>query len=671
MTRLVRAVGCANNTTVNFLSPMTALGAAAIFVPLLLALYVLRLRRRYMRMASTLLWDQAVEDLEVNTPFQRLRWSSLLLVHLLLLSLLLLAMARPSTEGNQAGTTRVLLLIDQSASMNATTDAGRSRLEVAQETAVEMVDRLARGARGHEFMVIAFGGSPEVVVPLTSDRRALREGITSITPTHEKADIQAALRLAAAYAGDSEAPGAQEGEVILISDGQFAPPGDPAGFTLRAGRFRFHRIGPDPDDAVANVGITSFSARRDYEDPTRVYAFTRLINTQAAEVSAVITLRADGRTVDIEQVTIPGAEPANERGERTNPGELTLSFELDLPGGALLEISHNIDDVLGVDNRARLVMPEPNPPRIGLVYGAAEADPFLRRLLEDLDPQSIELVDAEAFAAMDESALDAGELFDLLVFDRVDAHRLPGVPSLTFGGVPRGVDADLPPDERGRRVLSWDRQHPLMRHVDLETVVYRDAATYRLPDGGESLAEGPEGTLIGTMRTRGARHVLVSFPLTLDRTNWSHQVSIVVFLQNLQDVLLAGRSGQMGILHQPGDAIQVRAAPNASELRVQFEGETTTLRAEPGQQRTLPTPRREGIIAVDGALRSHEQIAVTLLSDVESDLRPRRELIVNAESVVAEAGGGAAPRELWPWLILGALVLLMAEWILYCRKLAT
>ena len=655
----------------NFLSPTAALGAAAIFLPLLLALYILRLRRRYLRMASTLLWQHTVEDLEVNAPFRRLRWSTLLAIHLLLLSLLLLAMARPSTEGDQAGATRVLLLIDQSASMSAATDTGRSRLELAKETAVEMVDRLARGARGHEFMIIAFGRSPEVVSPLSSDRRVLRDAIDSISQTHETADIQAALRLAAAYAGDSEQPGAQEGEVILISDGQFAPADDRAGFSLRAGRFRFHRIGPDPGEPIANVGITSFSARRDYEDPTRVYAFTRLINTQSDEVSAVLTLRVDGRAVEIEEVTIPGAEPADETGPRTNPGELTLSFELELPGGALLELSHNVGDVMEVDNHARLIMPEPNPPRIGLVYGGAEADPFLRRLLEDLDPQSIELVSDEAYSELDQSALDAGEFFDLVVFDRVDSHRLPGVPSLTFGGVPRGVDAAAPPDERGRRVQSWDRQHPLMRHVDLDSVVYRDFGAYRLPEGGESLAEGPDGTVLGTIRTRGTRHVLVGFPLTLDQTNWSHQVSIVVFLQNLQDVLLAGRSGQTGILHQPGEAIQVRAAPTTSELRVRSAGETTTLRAEPGQQRTLPTPRREGIIEVTGAVRSQEQIAVTLLSDVESDLRPRRELIVNAESVVAETGGGAAPRELWPWLILAALVLLTVEWVVFCRKLGS
>ena len=64
----------------NLLSPWTAAAAAALSVPLLLLLYFLKLRRQECTVSSTLLWKRAVHDLQVNSPFQKLRKNLLLLV---------------------------------------------------------------------------------------------------------------------------------------------------------------------------------------------------------------------------------------------------------------------------------------------------------------------------------------------------------------------------------------------------------------------------------------------------------------------------------------------------------------------------------------------------------------------------------------------------------------
>src|SRR3954451_15199695 len=79
----------------HFLSPLAAMVAAGIAVPSLLIFYFLKLRRREMAVSSTLLWKKAIQDLQVNSPFQRLRKNLLLLLQLLLLALLCLALARP------------------------------------------------------------------------------------------------------------------------------------------------------------------------------------------------------------------------------------------------------------------------------------------------------------------------------------------------------------------------------------------------------------------------------------------------------------------------------------------------------------------------------------------------------------------------------------------------
>ncbi len=54
-----------------FLSPWVIAIAAGVTVPPLVALYFLKLKRDVRVVPSTLLWKKAIEDLRVNSPFQR------------------------------------------------------------------------------------------------------------------------------------------------------------------------------------------------------------------------------------------------------------------------------------------------------------------------------------------------------------------------------------------------------------------------------------------------------------------------------------------------------------------------------------------------------------------------------------------------------------------------
>ena len=51
-----------------FLAPTSALLAAAVVLPLLVAMYLLKLRRRPLRVSSVLLWEKFGSDLQVNVP---------------------------------------------------------------------------------------------------------------------------------------------------------------------------------------------------------------------------------------------------------------------------------------------------------------------------------------------------------------------------------------------------------------------------------------------------------------------------------------------------------------------------------------------------------------------------------------------------------------------------
>src|SRR4051812_31667894 len=104
----------------SFLNPWSALAAAGLAIPALLVLYFLKLRRREIPISSTLLWRKAIQDLQVNSPFQKLRRNLLLLLQILLLLLLALALSRPVANYTKAAGSMNVILIDRSASMSAT-----------------------------------------------------------------------------------------------------------------------------------------------------------------------------------------------------------------------------------------------------------------------------------------------------------------------------------------------------------------------------------------------------------------------------------------------------------------------------------------------------------------------------------------------------------------------
>ncbi|MEC9374548.1 MAG: VWA domain-containing protein, partial [Planctomycetota bacterium] len=208
-----------------FLAPIAGLIAAAITAPLLLLLYFLKLRRRPVRVSSTLLWSRAVRDLQVNAPFRWIRPTLLLFLQLLALACLLIAFARPAITGAAPPGGRLILLIDASASMSAPAGAespDQSRLDEAKAQAIDFIDRLARtGALGpSEAMVIAFDAGARAVTNFVTDRAALRRAIQSIEPTDQPGDLDAALKLVEAQiarAGEDDQPARPQ--VILISDG--------------------------------------------------------------------------------------------------------------------------------------------------------------------------------------------------------------------------------------------------------------------------------------------------------------------------------------------------------------------------------------------------------------------------------------------------------------------
>src|SRR5438093_5127623 len=271
-----------------FLAP---LGLAALpLLGIILALYLLKLRRPQAPVASLHLWESLTGDREANSLWQRLRVSALLLLQLLALLLLVLALARPWLPSTERIGQRAIVVVDVSASKSAPVSAGergKTRLDAAKNKAIDIVNNLPQDGTA---TLISSDEHASVLVPATGDRARLRNAINALHAQAIGTDMTEAMKLAGAMSAR------QENSVAwVLSDGAFPSLKDRVE-PVRS-EVRFVPLG----DALENQGITALSLE---QQAGSLHLFVQVVNSAEVTVTRRLDLVVDdtpwtGRTLTL------------------------------------------------------------------------------------------------------------------------------------------------------------------------------------------------------------------------------------------------------------------------------------------------------------------------------------------------------------------------------------
>src|SRR5437879_2856956 len=118
----------------------TALLWLALAIPIV-GFYILKIRQRRVPVSTTLFWREIFEEKPPRSIWEKLRHLLSLLVQLAFLILLVFALGEPFFRWQLLEARRVVLVVDNSASMSAT-DVAPSRLARAKEEARGLIDSL-------------------------------------------------------------------------------------------------------------------------------------------------------------------------------------------------------------------------------------------------------------------------------------------------------------------------------------------------------------------------------------------------------------------------------------------------------------------------------------------------------------------------------------------------
>ena len=638
-------------------------------------LYILKIRLRRQPVSTLLFWDQLFDEKKPRSWWQRLRHLLSLLLQWAFLMLLVGALVDPLWSWQKNQQRRIVLVFDNSASMQAIEDDQQTRLEKAKKSAASLVRSLRNGDR---MAILAAGGKPDVAIGMTDHQRSLLTAIDQLPATDGPTAITAAVTAAKRLLADEE----QGGEIIVLSDGCFDNleqlQADPI-VTL-------YGVGQQRD----NVGITRYQVRRSLLDAVGYQVLVDVTNFSKDDRACRIELNLEDELVDV--IPLELASGATE----------TRILDHTSPNGGRMIATLDVDDALPTDNTAIAVLPKRTPIPIVLV---TEDNLFLKSVLE-----SIPLVDLRIVAQPPQSAPGQG----ILVLDRNVPSQLPRGRVMVVDPQTNCDVWTLGESIAQPLVASVDADSPLTQHVRLDNVLFPDARQLQFSSDFEPLIQDPlDQPLLARLRRPGGDIVVLT--CSLEKGDLPLRIAFPVLMKNAIE-WFQGNAGELRPAVSSGEMVEIdlpqplAAAGESSHDRM--TGESTTddqatadvvvveqtetgtkedfVLVSPSQQQIpIATAQQQATIGplletglwtvqpapevgqralsvtaeIDTSRRM--QVACNLADSSESDLRPRGELAA-VDSLQLIALGG---RSLWFYLTLAAVALITTEWWLYQRRI--
>jgi Ca-activated chloride channel homolog len=616
----------------SFLAPAAALFALAL--PVVVIFYLLKRKRVVKLVSSTLLWQKFLAETQANAPFQKLRHNWLLILQLLLLALVVFALMRPFLTGNARETNLRVIILDGSASMQAT-DEKPSRFEKARAEALKWVDALRDG---EQMMVLLAGASTEVKQSPTSDKTALRRALQSSTPADSPTRLADALKTAGAFTFEKRGEETvTSGEIHLFSDGAAPDLDELANKNLP---LFYHRVGA----GTHNAGIVRIDVKANPEDASQRAIFANIGNFSTNSIQTDAELLFDSQVLQTRPLTL---EPTNSQMQifttpQTTDGVFTLRL--------------TVRDDLAADNQASIVSRLPTPVKALLV---TRGNRFLEKAIKGA--ATVQLSTALQLT-------DAAEAFDLVVLDDVIPTVWPKVNTLAIhtastNWFPGWETASAPP------IVDWKSAHPVLRFVNFDNVQVAESLRVKPPAWGISLVDSPQTPLIIAGEINRQRLVWIGFdPL---QSTWPLRISFPIFMANAVDWLNPASANADQYLVRAGDAFRLGLTQSITDAEVTGpDGKRRTLPVAPDTREILVGDTlKQGIYRVKAGT-NEVTFCVNLMDSNESNITPHDELPLGKYDKVAATTMKRANMELWRWIVAASLLVLLFEWWWYHKRTA-
>lgn len=588
-------------------------------IPLVILMYILRQKFEEREISSTYLWHQVLKDMEVNTPWQRLKKNLLLFLQLLSLLLMIFALSDPYLNLNSRAYSRLMVVIDVSGSMNTIYEGGSSRLD----TAKTMAEGLIKGAGADaEITVITAGKQPQIVLNKTASKTEAINAVKHITGDNSTGSIADAAELVKAVV-KSEGTQASGYKAYFYTDMQVDTEGLNADVTGLGSK-------------AQNVSL-DYISHKSGDDGLDV--LVRVTNRSDEKVMREISLYGGGELLDITSAELVPQETKTVyfNGIKTDKGYIWA------------EITEK--DALANDNVIYEIVRSGAPQKVLMV---SKQNIFMEKVLKTID--GIEVYKTNPGEAVEGK-------YDLYIYDGYIPAELPGAGNLILLNPPQGNSIV----ETGTEVdggPSKANVNTLTRYADKGSFTVSHMKQLQTPYWADVLYSAGGRPAVISGEDRGRK--IAVFAFDLHNSDFVLLPEFPIFTYNLMGYLL-NLSSSTQQAYKCGDPINVSLLPEAREAYIKNPAGNTSKVELKYPVLPYENTTEAGIYELVQKMETSEAVsAVAVNFPVDSESAAQGyEGHENAGQAVK--GAFKAGMAVQAMLIILIIILAAAEWVVYIR----
>lgn len=356
-------------------------------IPPVIMLYILKRKYKEEVISSSLLWKEVYKNTRANTPWEKFKKNIMLLLQIIIILSIILALMSPFISIGGKSYKNVIIVIDNTASMNTIYDDIKSRLEQGKTLAKEYLNSTKDGTNTY---IISYDGTSNLLLNGDFNKSNAASIIDKISASYSSGDISDVVSFVKSI-GDGIG---EEYEALIFTDKQVAI--------------------SDINGRIVYLGNSGLNASVDnvshkfVDDKVKVIA--NVTNNGDSLYEGDFSLYNGEELVAVQGVTLQVGESK------------TLSFELDSLNSDYLKGELSRKDILMEDNTYYHVVNENKVKKILLV---TDENVFLEKAFGIIE-------NTEVYKTNDVSNITENDEYDLYVFDNKMPKVMPSKGSILF-----------------------------------------------------------------------------------------------------------------------------------------------------------------------------------------------------------------------------------------------
>ncbi len=615
------------------------LASLAVIVGLL---YILKTRRRRVTVPFSPIWAKVLTQKGSSSLWKKFKRVLSYLLQMVLVILVVLALGDPRPENENLVGRNIVLLVDTSASMTALDVSGAvDRLDLAKKEALKVVGSMGPADAA---MLVTVDGQLKPRTPFIKEKTLLESEIREIKSTATVAELEQAISFIADATKDKP-----DTEVYIFSDGAFGKTkfGEVIKKLPASVKVKHVKAG----EQGSNLAVTAFRIRRYLSNKLDYEYFVEVRNYFDRPVDADLQIYVDGSLSDSKRLRLPPQGVVS----RFYPNEGLSGERLE---ARIVPRTADLKDVFALDDSAYAILPSSRLVKVALVM--PDDNLFLEAPFVSNQNVEYDVYQPENWSP------EIASNYDVVVLDRFVPAPLPETGNYLLFAPPEGSKAPWAVEGTVDRPLitNTTKKHPLLRWVSLGELNIAQGVKAKRTSQDDNVASSFGAPMILARTEENRRFVGVMFDVR--GSDFPLRISMPVFILNALDYLL-DEGDSIAPSYKTGDAWFID---------VPADVETVTLTTPSGKQETLPA--QEGKVVFYGSEVGFHQVdageqafglAANLADIEESAIKPPDTL--EAEGREIQAGVGQLNfihEEYWIYLVLGAMALMVIEWLSYNRR---